>query len=256
MKQPRSARPRRATLVSCAAVALALIAYALTGASGARLERVAIAIAPTADGLFLIHTKDVERRLDDGPFGPLTGQDISDVDVRALEAYLAEDPFVASAEVYVRYDGTIHVDLVQYEPILRVHDRGGADYYVSPEGTVLPLSKHAVARVAVLTGEVPAFGDAARDSLPIDAHALAIAIAADPLLAPLIEQIALDGGEYTLIPKLGSGQFVLGTLDGLDAKLDRLRAFVTGVYPEKGWDYYGRVDLRYDGLAFGTKPGA
>ena len=49
--------------------------------------------------------------------------------------------------------------------------------------------------------------------------------------------------------------------DALDAtvfddKLRRLRAFVDGVYPEKGWDYYRRVDLRYDGLAFGTKPEA
>ena len=242
--------------MSCAAVAIALIAYALAGASSARLEQVAIEIAPTADGLFLIQTKDVERRLDDGPFGPLTGASVEGVDIHALEAYLSADPFVASAEVYVRYGGTLHIAIEQYEPLLRVHHRAGADYYVSPDGTVLPLSKHAVARVAVLTGEVPSFEDAARDSLPIEAHALAAAVAADPLLHPLVEQIDLQDGEYTLIPKLGSARFVLGDLDDLDGKLRRLRAFVSGVYPEKGWDYYTRVDLRYDDLAFGTKPGA
>lgn len=256
MKSPRSARPRRATLVSLAAVALAIVAYALAGSSTARLQRVAIEVAPTGDGLFLIQTKDLERRLDEGPFGPLTGADVDVVDVEALEDYLAEDPFVASAEVYVRYDGTVHVAIAQYEPILRVHDRGGPDYYVSPDGTVLPLSKHAVARVPVLTGEVRPFKDAARDSLPIPAHALALALAGDELLGPLVEQVDLRGGEYTLIPKLGSGRYVLGPLDDLEGKLHDLRAFVLGVYPDKGWDYYGRVDLRFEDLVFGTQPSA
>lgn len=256
MKQPRSARPRRATLVSCAAVALAIVAYAVSGASAARFKGVAIEIAPTAEGLFLIQTKDLERRLDEGPFGPLLGADIDEVDIAALEAYLYDDPFVATAEVYVRYDGSVHVAVAQHEPLLRVHHRGGPDYYVSPDGTVLPLSKHAVARVPVLTGEVPSFEEAARDSLPIEAHALAVAVAADPLLAPLVEQIDVGGGEYTLVPKLGTGRYVLGALDDLDAKLHDLRAFVLGVYPEKGWDYYGRVDLRFDDLVFGTQPSA
>ena len=256
MKSTRSARPRTATLVSVAAVGVAILAYSLMGSATERLAEVVIEIAPTNQGLFLIQTKDVERRLDDGPFAPLTGKAIEKVDVAALEDYLEADPFVASAEVYARYDGTVHVSLVQYDPILRVHHRGGADYYVSPEGTVLPLSKHAVARVPVLTGEVPGFEEAARDSVPIEAHALAAAIAADELLAPLVEQVDLRDGEYTLIPKLGTARFVLGPLDKLDDKLHRLRTFVFGVFPEHGWDYYGRVDLRFDKQAIGTQPGA
>lgn len=256
MKNLRSARPGRATLVAALAVAFALATYAFYGTSAARLDRVVIEIAPTTGGLFLIQTKDLERRLDDGPYGALAGTPLAELDARAVEAYLEADPFVENAEVYVGYDGTAHVTIRQYEPILRVHDRGGADYYVSPDGTVLPLSKHAVARVPVLTGTVPSFEEAARDSTPIPAHRLAAAVAADPLLSPLVEQIDLRDGEYTLVPKLGAGRFVLGGLDGLDDKLRRLRAFVHGVYPDKGWDYYRRVDLRYDGLAFGTKPEA
>lgn len=253
----RSARPGRATLVATLAAVFALAAYTFSGTRAARLTRLAIEIAPTTEGLFLIRTKDLERRLDDGPYGALTGTPIGELDVRAVEAYLEADPFVAAAEVYLGHDGTAHVTVRQHDPILRVHDRGGADYYLAPDGTVLPLSKHAVARVPVLTGAVPGFEAAARDSTPIPAHALAVAVAADPLLRALTEQIDVSpAGEYTLVPKLGTGRFVLGDLRGLDDKLRRLRAFVDGVYPEKGWDYYRRVDLRYDGLAFGTKPEA
>ena len=111
MKSTRSARPRTATLVSVLVVATAILAYALTGSATERLAEVVIEIAPTKQGLFLIQTKDAERRLDDGPFGPLTGKAIEKVDVQALEAYLEADPFVARAEVYARYDGTVYVSV-------------------------------------------------------------------------------------------------------------------------------------------------
>ncbi len=246
----RSPRPGRYIIVSLLVVAFALASYSAVAGFGGRLTQVRIEIAPTAEGLFLIQDKDIERRLDDGPFGVLTGQSVKAVDVEALEAYLSADPFVRQAQVYVRFDGTLHINVEQHEPILRVHDRRGSDYYVSPEGAVLPLSKHAVARVPVLTGDVTPLQKALRDTLPIEAYALAKAIADDELFGALIEQIEVRKGEYTLVPKLGTTEFLLGRPTDIDDKLRRLRAFINGVYPESGWDHYERVDLRYDGLAF------
>lgn len=254
MKQTlRSTRPWRYLVVSLLAVSFAFATYAAISGFGGRLEGIAIEIAPTAEGLFLIQDKDVERRLDDSPFGQLVGQSVKHIDLNAVEAFLTDDPFVDKAEVYVRYDGTLRVSIRQYEPILRVHDRRGVDYYLSPRGDVVPLSKHAVARVPVLTGQVRGFKAAANDSLPIPAFALAARIAGDPFLSAFVEQIDLRDGEYTLIPKIGTAEFLLGSLEDLDEKLHRLDAFVRGVYPDSGWEFYERVDLRYDGLAFGTK---
>ncbi len=243
-------RSGRYLVVSLLVVAFAFAGYAAFAGFGGRLTEVVIEIDPTAEGLFLIQNHDIERRLDDSPFGVLAGQSLKRVDVEALEAYLTADPFVRRAQVYVRFDGTLHVDIEQHEPILRVHDRRGADYYVSPEGAIVPLSKHAVARVPVLTGEVPSLERAVRDTMPIAAYPLAKRISEDELLRALVEQIEVKDGEYTLVPKLGSAEFLLGKPVDLDAKLHRLEAFIKGVYPESGWDHYERVDLRYDGLAF------
>lgn len=257
----RSVRPGRYVVVSLLVVAFAFAGYAAFAGFGGSLTEVAIEIAPTAEGLFLIQTQDIESRLDDGPFGVLQGQAVKRIDIEALEAYLAADPFVREAQVYIRFDGTLHINIEQHEPILRVHDRHGADYYLSPTGAVLPMSKHAVARVPVLTGDVRSLNKAVLDTVPVEAFALAKAISDDELLRALVEQIEVKGGEYTLIPKLGTAEFLIGRLDGtkgLDDKLRRLHAFINGVYPESGWEHYQRVDLRYDGLAFAkqVKPGA
>ena len=251
----RRRRPVGYALVACLVAGFTYATYvALTGFGG-RLTEVVIEIAPTRDGHFFIEQADLERRLAEGPYDIGIGHAVRDIPVQALERYLSDDPFVANAEVYLRFDGRLHVAVEQHEPILRVHDRRGADYYLSPAGEVLPLSKHAVARVPVLTGDVRPFARAARDTVPIEAFGLARLIAADELLAPLIEQIDLRRGAYTLVPKVGTGEFLLGDLRDLEGKLERLRGFILGVYPEKGWEHYGRIDLRYDKLAFGSRIG-
>ncbi len=249
----RSSRPVSYLTAACLVAGLAFATYVLFTRFGGRLTEVIIEIEPTRDGLFLIQQLDIERRLDESPYKAILGHSVKHVALDELENYLSEDPFVASAEVYVRFDGRMYVTIEQHEPILRVHDRSGADYYVSPVGDVLPLSKHAVARVPVLTGDVRPFNKAVRDTTAIDAYVLAQRLAADELFGPLIEQIELRHGEYTLVPKVGNGVYLIGDLDDLDAKLDRLKTFILGVYPETGWEYYSRVDVRYDKLAFGQR---
>jgi len=227
--------------------AFTLAAYAALTRQASRVTDVVVEIQPTADGLFLIQGQDVTKRLDSGPQGALIGQAIPQLAYEPLERLLELDPYVAGAELYTGFDGKLHVTIEQNEPVLRVHHRGGPDYYVGPTGDVLPLSKHDVARVMVLTGNVRPFKEAVGDTVAIEAYRLARIIEQDELLRPLIEQIDLRGGEYTLIPKLGSAEFRLGKLDRLPAKIDRLKIFLQGVTPEVGWEMYQSIDLRYDG---------
>ena len=237
--------------------ALIVGAYLAWQSRDTSVREVAIEIEPTADGVFLIQQSDVEQRLDASPIGSVIGQSTKHLNLSELEDFLEEDPFISSADIYVSFGGRLRVQVYQSTPILRIHDRTGADYYINEHAEVQPLSKHAVVRVPVLTGNVRSFKSALRDSSALPVYQLAMAIQQDPLLQPLIEQISVEGNEYTLIPKLGTGQFLLGDLQDLDKKLDRLDVFIRGVFPQVGWEHYSRVDLRYEGLVFGRKrPGS
>lgn len=255
MKPLQPQRLWRYLVVAALLAAFGTIAWSALTAGGEYVRDVVVEIRPTPDGLFLIEAGDVRDRLDAGPHGVLAGQPVGSIAFERLEAFLREDPFVADAELYTGYDGVLRVVVEQKQPVMRVHDRRGADYYVGPGGEILPLSKHDVARVPVLTGEVTPFAEAAADSFALDAFALARAIADDALLAPLIEQVDRRGGEYVLVPKLGTAHFTVGRLEDLDDKLYRLRAFLLGALPEVGWEHYESLDLRYDGQVVAKRRG-
>ncbi|MFK8055704.1 MAG: cell division protein FtsQ/DivIB [Saprospiraceae bacterium] len=253
MKQSlQSTRLWRSFFVGALVAAFTFAGYAGFTRLGNRVVDVVVDIQPTPTGNFLIEGSDIQKRLDAGPHGALIGQSIDKLELSRLEEFLLEDPFVANADIYTGFDGKLNVSIIQCQPILRVHHRTGNDYYLGPNGEVLPLSKHDFARVPVLTGDVPSFKEAISDSLTLEVFVLAKAIDEDVLLSALIEQIDFRRGEYVLVPKMGSADITLGGLDELDDKLHKLKAYIQGVLPEKGWDAYENVDLRYDNQVIGT----
>jgi len=170
----------------------------------------------------------------------------------ALEDFLREDPFVEDADIYTGFDGKLNVTVVQCQPILRIHHRTGNDYYLGPKGEVLPLSKHDNARVPVLTGDVPSFKEAISDSFALEVFELASSLHEDELFKVLVEQIDYRRGEYVLVPKLGAAEITLGNLRNLEDKLHKFKAYIQGVLPEKGWDAYEDIDLRFEDQVIGT----
>lgn len=246
MKQTlQSTRLWRRAVVGVLVAAFTFAAYAGFTRLGNRVVDVVVDIQPTPTGSFLIEGSDIQKRLDAGPQGALIGQSIDKLELSALETFLREDPFVTDADIYTGFDGKINVSVIQCQPILRVHHRTGNDYYLGPKGEVLPLSKHDFARVPVLTGDVPSFKEAIADSLALEVFVLAKAIHEDALFAALIEQIDYRRGEYILVPKFGAADITIGSLEDLDHKLYKLKAYMHGVLPEKGWEAYENIDLRY-----------
>lgn len=241
----RLAGPWRQFVLVALVAAFTLAAYAALTRHGGRVIDVVVEIQPTPDGLTFIQGVDVQRRLDSGSDGALIGQVTKDLDLEQLELFLEEDPFVSQADLYVSFDGSLHVSIVQNEPLLRVHHRTGSDYYLGPKGEILPLSKHSVARVPVLTGDVRPFKLAVRDSVAMEVYRLAVALSKDELYHPLIEQIEVRNGSYTLVPKFGTASVTLGSLDHLEEKLARFKTYLKVGAPEVGWEVYENIDLSY-----------
>ena len=175
-----------------------------------------------------------------------------------VERVLQSDPFISKADVYVDAQSKINIDIEQREPLLRIIDKNGANYYLDENGVKMPLSKHFAARVLVATGNIPPytpdFLTSKNKGLLRDIYNLSEHILDDNFLHRQIEQLYVDSkGEVTLVPKVGNQKIHLGLCDNFENKLDNLKTFYKEGIPYIGWHKYRAIDLRYKGQVIGKK---
>ena len=128
-----------------------LVLGAMQRKEKAQVHDVIIDIQPLADGHYLINEDDIPVILEDRFAHPITAFPVGQLDIERLERVLEEDPFVHSAEAFVDAQNRVNIELVQREPLLRVMDNNGLNYYLDEDGQELPPSKHYTARVRVAT---------------------------------------------------------------------------------------------------------
>ena len=226
-----------------------LVVSAIEKKKSSEARDISIEIAPLQDGNSLISRGDIMLSLKRSFGYGLTGIPLGAVDVERIERVLEEEPFILDAEVFVDASNLINISIVQREPILRVIDNNGLDYYLDDKGIKLPLSRHFTARVIVATGNIPPHVPDFKERkthLLKDVFELSQLILEDDFFQPLIEQIHLSSkGEFTLIPKVGKQKILFGTFDNHLDKLWRLKKFYQQIMPYEGWRKYQSIDLRY-----------
>ena len=99
-----------------------------------------------------LDTNDVKAMLLKDRLYPL-GDPMSKVDVRRIEELIASNPFVKSVECYKTHSGTVHLNISQRLPVIRVKSDGGDDYYVDDQGNVMPQTRF-VSNMVVATGHI------------------------------------------------------------------------------------------------------
>ncbi|WP_020538703.1 cell division protein FtsQ/DivIB [Lewinella cohaerens] len=233
----------------------------LTGASmvlgamqrkeNAPIHDIVINIEPLESGDFLINEEDIPLILEKRFAHPITAFPVGKLDVQRLERVLEEDPFVKSAEAYIDAEDRINIELVQREPVLRVMDNNGLNYYLDKEGNQMPPSEHYAARVRVTTGNLPPYEPGfleEEDHLLRQVFALNELLREDPFLEALVEQIYINKrGEFILSPKVGRQTILFGRYQKAEEKLSRLKTFYREGLPYKGWQAYSSFDFRYEG---------
>lgn len=204
----------------------------------------------------------------------VVGAPIGEVDLVAIEEGLRHIGCVARADVYHTMDGTLHVNVEQREPIVRVVNADGSGFYIDREGWTMPLSPNYTARVLVVTGalfepfaqlppmDLMAIGDSLRQLTHSDEiHLLASAITADATWNALFDNATVDAvGEFELVPRIGGQRVKVGRLQGmsvdtrtnaaeirelLNARLEKLRAFYQQGMLQSDWRMYSVIDTRF-----------
>jgi cell division protein FtsQ len=209
-----------------------------------------VEVEPLAGGSYLIDSADVIKIIGRSFGMSLDEQAAGLIDVDRVERVLEEDPFVLNAEAMLTANSKVKINVQQREPILRVMDNLGAQYYLDKNGARVPLSKHFTARTLVATGNIPPhtpeFLTKKRHAMK-DLFTLTNFILADDFWRAMIEQIHVNSKEeYILIPKLGDQAVILGKYDeNMEAKFKKLKTFYQEGMPYEGWQKYRTIDLRY-----------
>ena len=197
----------------------------------------------------LIKEKDIKEIVRKAFSTNLAEARVEQVDVARIEQVLRQDPFIENAESFVDASNNLHIKIKQREPLLRIIDNSGLNYYLDQNGIRMPLSKYFSARVPIVTGAVaPYVNDfLLRKKYNLkDVYDLVKRLNADPFFAPMIQQINIDAaGEFTLIPILGDQKIRIGTIDDLDEKLERLKVFYREAMPYEGWQKFETISVKY-----------
>jgi len=238
-----------------------LIAVAIISAVEARKGRSAadifIKIEALSDGDSLINQEDVKVTIERSFGYNLLGIPVREIDVARVERVLENDPFVLNADVFVDAKNQVHIEIEQREPILRIIDKNGLNYYLDKLGKKMPLSKHFTARVLVATGNIPPFDPdflQRKKHILKDLFELTNIILKDDFLQPMMEQIYVNSEkEYELSPNIGDQKILLGKMDNIEDKIFYLKTFYKEALPYKGWQKYKTINLKFKGQVVAGK---
>ncbi len=210
-----------------------------------------VEVTALASGDKLISERDVRQALLRSFGNTLEGTELALLEVERMERVLEEDPFILDAEIYVDQKNVLHVTIIQREPLVRILDNNGGNYYLDKNGVKMPASKNFAARVLVATGNLapytPEFRRKKKSTLK-DLFNLTNTLMEDEFLANFIQQVHVNNaGDFILVPLIGDQKIVLGSTRKLEDKLRRLKIFYQEGMPYEGWRKYETINLKYNG---------
>jgi cell division protein FtsQ len=182
--------------------------------------------------------------------GVLLGRNLENINIHKIEQKLQSNPYIGFAKVYVDMDGVLHIEVKQRQPILRILNENGQDFYIDNDGLKMPISSNFTANVLVATGHISeVFGsrvDTLHTQLARDLYKTAQYIKKDTLWDSQIEQIVVDQkNDIELIPRVGNQRIILGDADSLEKKMKNLLLFYKKAMPQVGWDTYKTINIKY-----------
>ena len=168
----------------------------------------------------------------------IEGERLHDVDLqKVVDNLLGMNP-CAKAEVYPTMDGTLHIDVWQRRPILRVHLKDGKDHYLDEQGESMDLDPFHAPHLPIM--------HAANEGQARMGLAFVQATEGDAFWNALTDQLEVNArGELVLHPRLAGHEIVLGDASAPDHKKRNLKAFYRAQVKRGNLRNIKRIDLTY-----------
>lgn len=170
-----------------------------------------------------------------------------ELDLSKLQSRLRGLDKIESAEVVRLSNDSLRIRVTPLKPIARIWTDEGS-YYVNREGKRIAASSKYRIDVPQIIGRFDSLRPATSLLPLIDA------LASQKTFEQMITMInAEDSLNIILVPAIRGHVINLGSINNIDSKLDRLQTFYRRVLPEKGWEHYDTISLKWDGQIVATR---
>lgn len=213
------------------------------------IKNIVIRIDNPYDSYF-IDQNDLMNLITENGTQNIRGAGFTELPLKEIEKRVKQHRFVQRAEVYKDLQGNLVVNAYQTVAIARVVQTDGPDAYISNVGKILPVSDKFTARVMVIGGEYTkklVRNDLTNDSTSNEIFNLLKFILADDFWSIQVAQLDIDrNGEITFYPQVGKQLIEFGKAEDIETKFRKLDIFYKEILPEKGWNAYSRVNLKFN----------
>ena len=194
----------------------------------------------------------------------LTGENLTGIDVEAIESLINANPYVLNSKVYLTLDGILRIEVQQRTPVARVQNIYNQKYYLSRDGRMMPWVPGKYSRVMFANGNIREMYWKDRNlnavqpdgrvdsvltaSVLYQIYKIACQIDSDPFLKAQMQQLYVSPqGEISLWPVVGKHVIIFGNSDSMDEKFNKLKVFYKKAGFFQGWDKYDTINLKYQG---------
>jgi cell division protein FtsQ len=170
----------------------------------------------------------------------LSGLPTKELPLYEMEKTIEQHGLIEDAEVFVLPSGELQVELTQKKPIVRVQNISDNEFYVTMDGNPFPLSRNYTQRVLIANGHIADSVDVAQVTK------LSRYIVQDAFWKSQIIQVYLnENKEFELIPRVGNHTILLGGLEEMEEKFEKLMLFYQKGVQQTGWNNYSLINLKY-----------
>lgn len=172
---------------------------------------------------------------------------IHKIHLKNFEDALKNNPFIKEVQVYTNSKESVHINIVQKSALFRVINKENVSFYLDKEGFKMPLSDNFTPRVIVITGNVNLFDDTMINHQQLQGlYKFVQHINSDSVLNALCEQIHVnDENELEIYPKLSSCHFLVGSWNGGEEKLQKMKIFYREILMSDTISEFNTINLKY-----------
>lgn len=190
--------------------------------------------------------------------GVKEGQAIGKLNLNTLEKHLHTIRWVKNVELFLDNTQVLQVKIEQRIPIARIFTASGNSFYIDNEGLQLPLKKLTVLRLPVFTNFPSDQQNLSKpDSLLLnDILHFTKAVQNDSFFMAQTAQVNIAvNGDFELVPTVGDHLVLIGSVENIENKLNRLYTFYKSVWVQSGLNAYQVIDCRFDNQIVALKKG-
>lgn len=188
--------------------------------------------------------------------GKFIDRKCKDINLAQIENTIAAEDVIKTCDAYFTLDGTLHIDITQRKPVIRINT-GKGGVYIDKDCYIFPTQKTFTARIPVVDGDVPLdYNECVKMDFSDQKDALWLAKTI--LLAETVSKDRTWSGKIAqyhyskdlgmiLVPKTGDEKFIFGEIadkEDIERKIRKMEKYYTHIRNRKE---YKRIDLRYEG---------